>query len=161
MAKRKGWVSLFGGVGIAGVLMAALIGAAGGIGGYTFVYAEGASYLSDDASVCANCHIMQGHYDAWIKSTHQAVATCNDCHAPHGSLPSKLWVKARNGFAHSMAFTTGRFQEPIRIVDSNRAVTEAACRHCHEEMVHAIDFGPGPDGALSCIRCHADVGHPN
>src|SRR5688572_23773077 len=33
------------------------IGAAAGVGGFTFVYAEGASYLTDDPAACANCHV--------------------------------------------------------------------------------------------------------
>jgi cytochrome c nitrite reductase small subunit len=102
---------------------------------------------------------MQSHHDAWLKSSHRAVATCNDCHAPHGSLPGKLWVKGRNGFHHSLAFTTGRFHEPIRISPFNRGVTEAACRHCHQDTVAAIDHGAGGE-ELSCIRCHSGVGHP-
>ena len=142
-----------------GLAIAAAIGIVGGVGGYTFIYAEGGSYLTDDPSACANCHVMQGHYDAWIKSSHKAVATCNDCHAPHGSIAGKLWTKGINGFNHSLAFTTGRFHEPIRITAANRAVTEATCRDCHADVVHAIDASPGPSGALDCIRCHSGVGH--
>ena len=39
-----------------------------GIGGYTFVYAKGYSYLTNDPAACANCHIMDNHYRAWMKS---------------------------------------------------------------------------------------------
>ncbi len=145
--------------GALGLAIAAAIGIVGGVGGYTFIYAEGGSYLTDDPTACANCHVMQGHYDAWIKSSHKAVATCNDCHAPHGSIASKLWTKGINGFNHSLAFTTNRFHEPIRITGANRAVTEATCRDCHADVVHAIDASPGPSGALDCIRCHSGVGH--
>ena len=160
MTKRKLLFGL-GGLGTIGIMIAILVGILGGVGTYTFVYAEGGSYLSNDATACANCHIMQSHFDAWIKSTHKAVATCNDCHAPHDSLIGKLWVKGINGFNHSLAFTTGRFDEPIRITDANRAVTEGACRHCHQQIVHAIDASPKPEDALSCIRCHREVGHAN
>ena len=45
---------------IAGVLAGALIG----LGAYTFVYAKGYSYLTNDPRACANCHIMRDHYDA-------------------------------------------------------------------------------------------------
>jgi cytochrome c nitrite reductase small subunit len=152
--------TIVGGLGAAGVVATVLVGAAGGLGLYTFGYAEGGSYLSNDAGACANCHIMQSHLDAWLTSSHSAVATCNDCHAPHDGLLPKLWVKARNGAAHSYAFTTGRFPEPLRITEANREVTERACRSCHAGMTHAIEPDPtGPD-ALSCLHCHADVGHP-
>jgi cytochrome c nitrite reductase small subunit len=42
------------------------IGVAIGIGAYTFVYAKGASYLTNDPAACANCHIMEEHYSAWM-----------------------------------------------------------------------------------------------
>lgn len=68
-----------------------------GVVGYTFVYAKGASYLTNDPKACANCHVMQDYYDAWIKSSHRAVAVCNDCHAPHDNMVRKYYVKADNG----------------------------------------------------------------
>lgn len=135
------------------------MGAAGGIGTYTFYYAEGASYFSKDSGACANCHIMQEHFDAWQHSSHHAVAGCNDCHAPHDSLPNKLFVKGVNGFKHSLAFTTGKYPDPLRITDFNRRVTEGACRYCHGDVVHGIDTRTQGE-SMSCIRCHSDVGHP-
>lgn len=134
-------------------IVGAIVGAAIGVGGFTFLYARGADYLGHDPAACANCHVMQGQYDAWLQGSHRAVAACNDCHAPHALLP-KLAVKSINGFRHSLAFTTGVFHEPIQITAMNRSVTEAACRHCHEEIVEAID-----GRALACIRCHHGVGH--
>lgn len=145
---------------IAWSTLAALVGIAIGIGSFTFLYADGSAYLSNDPKACANCHIMRANHDAWSKSSHHEVATCNDCHAPHDSIVAKLWVKGENGFRHSLAFTTGRFHEPIRIRAKNRAVTEAACRSCHQLMVQAINPQPGAGEAIECIRCHADVGHP-
>jgi cytochrome c nitrite reductase small subunit len=139
-------------------VLAAMLGLVAGIGSYTFLYAKGYSYVTNDPAACANCHVMQTHFDAWHKSTHKAVATCNDCHAPHEEPVHKLWVKGRNGFNHSLMFTTGRFPEPIRITGHNRKVTEAACRYCHEDIVAAIDHGGGRE-PLSCIRCHGSVGH--
>ncbi len=146
------------GLGSAVVVAAVALGIAGGMGAYTFVYAKGAAYMTNDPAACANCHIMQGHFDAWQKSSHHAVAVCNDCHAPHDSLVAKYYCKGRNGVFHSLAFTTGEFHEPIMITDYNRGVTEDACRYCHDRLTHAIDLGTEP---LSCIRCHSDVGHDN
>ncbi|MFB3789217.1 MAG: cytochrome c nitrite reductase small subunit [bacterium] len=141
-----------------GVLLGSVIGAAAGIGGYTFIYAEGASYLTNDPAACANCHVMKDHFDAWAKSGHHHVAVCNDCHTPH-NLTGKYWTKARNGWHHSQAFTTGHFHEPIQITPVNRAVTESACRYCHQDIVQAIDRFPHAGKALSCIQCHESVGH--
>ena len=140
------------------VIVAVAVGLAAGIGAFTFVYARGASYLTDDPGACANCHIMREQYYGWITSSHRAVAGCNDCHTPHALVP-KYATKALNGFWHSFAFTTGRFHEPIRITARNRAITEAACRSCHAPIVRAIDAAPRPDGELACITCHNSVGH--
>ena len=135
-----------------------LFGAMLGLGLFTFGYARGASYLTNDPAACANCHVMDDHYRAWAKSSHRAVAVCNDCHTPPGLAP-KYMTKAINGFNHSLAFTTGRFLEPLRITARNTDVTEKACRKCHEEIVRAIEGSNFKPQRLSCIRCHSTVGH--
>jgi hypothetical protein len=95
-----------------GISAGVALGVAVGGGLYTFVYAKGGSYLTNNPQACANCHIMQDHYDAWIKSSHRSVATCNDCHTPPGLIPKYL-TKAENGFFHSLYFTTGNFPDPL------------------------------------------------
>ena len=143
---------------------AILIGIAIGLGGFTFVYAKGYSYLGSDPAACANCHIMDEHYAAWTKSSHHAVAGCNDCHTPHDLIP-KYYVKAKNGFWHSFYFTTGKFPYPIRITEPNREVVQEGCRYCHERITETIDHGipsEGQAGAtepLDCTHCHRHVGH--
>jgi cytochrome c nitrite reductase small subunit len=140
---------------IAGVVFGLLVG----LGLYTFVYARGSSYLTNDPAACANCHVMNEQYDGWLKSSHHAVAVCNDCHTPH-TIIGKYSTKALNGFWHSFAFTTGRFPDNIRITPRNHEVTESACRSCHSDMLHAIDVsGSAPEEAISCVRCHGSVGH--
>jgi cytochrome c nitrite reductase small subunit len=143
---------------LGGIVLAVAIGTAVGIGGFTFVYAKGASYLTNDPVACANCHVMRGHLDGWLAGSHRAVAVCNDCHAPH-DLVGKYTTKAVNGFWHSVAFTTGWFHEPIRVTPRNQAVTEQACRYCHEPITTAIDPHRGERAAMSCVRCHQSVGH--
>ena len=142
------------------LLLAVFLGLAAGIGIFTFVYAHGASYLTNDPGACANCHVMNEEYRAWMKGPHHAVAVCNDCHTPH-NLVAKYAIKARNGFWHSYYFTRGKFPEPIQITPLNRRVTEQACRRCHADMVHALVAMDGGRGELSCIRCHRGVGHAN
>ena len=143
---------------------ALLVGVAAGLGFFTFGYAKGASYLTNDPAACANCHVMNEHYAAWMKSSHRSVATCNDCHTPH-NLIGKYTTKALNGFWHSFYFTTGQYPDPLRITPRNHRVTEQACRYCHSEIVSAIDPDPhstgssGPGEPASCVRCHAYVGH--
>jgi cytochrome c nitrite reductase small subunit len=142
------------------VLLAVAIGLAVGVGGFTFVYARGAAYLTNDPRACANCHVMRDYLEGWLKSSHHAVAVCNDCHTPHDVL-GKYATKAANGFWHSFAFTTGRFVEPIRITERNRRISEAACRDCHRTIVDAIDSGHRADDRLDCVPCHGAVGHPH
>lgn len=147
-----------------------LLGLAAGVGAFTFFYAKGYSYLTNDPAACANCHVMDDYYSAWQKGSHRAVAVCNDCHTPH-DVVGKYVTKASNGFWHSFAFTTGDYPYPIQIKPQNRAVTEETCRYCHQEIVAAIDpewhvtvsdtasRRTISDEPMSCIRCHDAVGH--
>ena len=137
----------------------AIAGVAAGLGFFTFVYAKGWSYLTNDPKACANCHVMNDQYDGWLKASHRSVAVCNDCHVPNNFV-GKYYVKARNGFWHSFYFTTQTFHEPIRETASSRRVTEQACRRCHATVVAAMGtptHAGSPD--ISCIRCHGSVGH--
>lgn len=125
---------------------------------YTFVYARGYAYLTDDPRACVNCHVMRPQYDGWVKAPHRNVAACNDCHTPHNLL-GKYAVKAKNGFWHSYYFTTQAFTEPIEITGTDRKVALGNCRRCHAEIVSAIDGVHGKDKALDCLRCHKGAGH--
>lgn len=133
-----------------------LIGALLGLSIFTFFYAEGLSYLSKRSEVCKNCHIMNYHYDSFIKSTHHHVATCSDCHLPQ-HFPQNLIVKAENGFIHSKAFTFQNFKEPIQIREKNRIILNKNCIRCHKEL---FSFSQSVDDEkLDCLHCHSNVGH--
>ncbi len=147
-----------------------LLGMLAGAGLFTFDYASGLSYLSNDPAACNNCHIMNDQYDSWRKGPHHAVATCNDCHVPP-QFPMKYVAKAQNGYHHSVGFTfqpsrpdaVGAdtvFQEPIRIKRANSQVLQDNCLRCHGDLVHDIVRGSTwADGAIRCVHCHASVGH--
>jgi cytochrome c nitrite reductase small subunit len=140
-------------------LAAAMIGIAGGLGVVTFDYAEGLSYLSNEPTACVNCHVMNDMYDSWHKSSHHGVAACNDCHVPDG-LVEKYWVKARNGWNHSKAFTLQNFHEPISITPANLRVLQHNCIACHTEMVSEIAGHADVQlGEARCTDCHGSVGH--
>lgn len=141
------------------VIAAVLVGLTFGIGGYTFVYARGYSYLTNDPAACANCHVMRDHHTAWSRSSHRSVAVCNDCHTPPALVPKYL-TKARNGFWHSFYFTTGRYPDPLRITSRNHDVAEQACRTCHQELTESIEVhGAAGSSGVSCVACHSQVGH--
>jgi cytochrome c nitrite reductase small subunit len=143
---------------IAWIAAAALLGITLGVGSYAFIYARGYSYLSNDPGACTNCHVMRASYNGWITSSHHAAATCNDCHTPSNPV-TKYATKTSNGFFHSLAFTSGRFPDAIQIKARNHAVTEGACRNCHQQMVTAIEGVHKDVGSVSCLHCHASVGH--
>ncbi len=140
-------------------LLVVVIGIGGGIGCYTFFYAQGLSYLSSDPKACVNCHIMREQYDGWEKGSHHAVATCADCHIPH-DFAGKWMTKALNGYHHSEAFTFQNFHEPIQIKPGNAAILNANCLYCHKDYVREITaHRVTKDEELYCVRCHDSVGH--
>jgi cytochrome c nitrite reductase small subunit len=130
------------------------------VGLYTFIYAKGYSYMSNNPGNCANCHIMNEQFDGWQKSSHKNVATCNDCHVPHDFI-GKYATKASNGFWHSYYFTTNTFHEPIQLTKRSREITEESCRYCHQNMVESITVSMDKKHTdeVSCLRCHNSVGH--
>ena len=140
-----------------GMALVIILGVLVGLGAYTFHSARGASYLSDESETCLNCHVMREHFESWTRSSHHAVAACNDCHTPHG-FTGKWLVKATNGFHHSLAFTVGEYPTNLRIKESNAAVTQRACVDCHQAMVGPVHVSEGGD-ELSCASCHRSVGH--
>jgi cytochrome c nitrite reductase small subunit len=134
-----------------------LLGILFGVSTYTFSYAKGTSYFSNNPESCVNCHVMRDQFESWNHSSHKAFATCNDCHTPH-SFPNKWIVKGINGWNHSLAFTTGNFPEPIQIRAFNERIALDNCTECHESLltqIHQAELGE----PASCVSCHGNVGH--
>lgn len=135
-----------------------------GHGLYTFIYAKGFSYMSNDPAACKNCHVMNQVYESWERGGHQHVATCNDCHVPHNFI--EKWIfKAQNGLSHGYAFTKGNVPVSFTAVPKGKKIIQQNCISCHGEYaatsVHAKQAG-GSDTqneALSCVSCHRQVGH--
>lgn len=141
----------------AGLVAGTLVGVAAGLGAHTFDYAEGTSYLSNDPKACVNCHVMRDEYDAWQKSSHHGVATCNDCHVPQDPI-GKYTAKALHGYRHSKAFTLNNFAEPIRITAEDLEIVQDNCVRCHGALVSGIFHGGGESGS-GCTHCHGGIGH--
>lgn len=137
-------------------LLPLAVGALIGVGGFTFWYAKGYSYMVDDPNACVNCHIMRDEFDSWQVSAHRAV-TCNDCHVPH-NLVGKYVTKAEHGLRHSWVFTFGDPQV-IRIKPSSLEIVQENCIRCHEPMVEGILNPAHTDAPDKCSRCHRGVGH--
>ena len=142
---------------IPGVVLLALLGVLLGVSAYTFYYARGYSYLSNDPTACVNCHVMRDKFDAWQVSPHR-FALCNDCHVPH-NLVGKYAVKMEHGIRHSYVFTFGNPQifrlkdlglqgggRQLRALPRHRgldrsctaAPASAAAFECHQGMGHAF-----------------------
>lgn len=146
--------------GKARIIAALLVGTVLGLGLFTIHYAHGTAYLSSDPEACINCHIMQPQYDAWLASTHHAVAGCVDCHLPHDNIIAKYVAKSINGWNHSKAFTLQDFHEPIAITEANARLLQENCVRCHGELVHdQVTADANEAGAIRCTHCHASVGH--
>lgn len=130
-----------------------------GLSGYTFIYGQGYSYLSDDPKACMNCHIMRDQYQSWNQSSHHNVATCNSCHTPENKV-SKYLNKMDNGFMHSLKFTLGTYADPIRIREHNFNIAMNACLSCHGDLIDST-LHPAVNGEerQSCMQCHRAVGH--
>ena len=144
-----------------------VLGAAFGLGSYTFAYARGWSYMTDDPRACANCHVMNEQYDGWIKSSHRAVAVCNDCHVPH-SFVAKYLTKASNGFWHSYLLHERHFSganpgvagQPgdrggeLPPLPSARRGSDGCARICRirRDLVYPLPRVRGPSGAVGDQR---------
>ena len=142
------------------IIISALLGVALGLGTYTFQFAKGLSYFSNDPVQCVNCHIMSDQFDSWQKSSHHGRAVCNDCHMPKALL-SKLVTKAENGWNHSVKFTLQNYADPIRARPANAGRVQDNCLRCHQEFVSDIRSAAShyAAGEVKCIQCHASVGH--
>ncbi|MBN2575909.1 MAG: cytochrome c nitrite reductase small subunit [Deltaproteobacteria bacterium] len=144
-------------LGLLPALTFASLGVLLGVGGTTFDYAEGLSYLSTDPATCANCHIMQSQYDSWQKASHHTAATCVDCHLP-ARFPGTYIAKAENGWNHSKGFTLQNFPEPIVITKKNADILHANCLRCHADLISDQAI-VSTEGAPRCVHCHVSVGH--
>ncbi len=162
MENEKSSVNLFG---VFLLLLAVLIVA----GLYTFYNAKGMSYLSDDPQACNNCHIMNDVFNDYVKAPHSKKvagkprASCNDCHLPHDFV-GKWVAKAKSGVGHAYSFTFKLDDLPAHLSATNESkqIVQNNCMSCHAEMAtHAISATTkvGADNALSCVSCHAGVGH--
>lgn len=134
-----------------------------GLSAYTFYYAEGHSYFSDDPEACVNCHVMNGNHRSWQAGPHHDAAACNDCHVPRAFMPKWL-SKAENGWNHSVEFTLQNYETPIRIKTANLDRVQANCIRCHGEQVRAMPDHPvkveqvRAEG-IRCTDCHTHIGH--
>ena len=143
-----------------------------GHGLYTFVYAEGFSYFSDDPAACKNCHVMNQVYESWERGGHQNAATCNQCHVPHEFF-SKWIMKAKSGLHHGYAFTFKDNPVAFSATQESKQIVQQNCISCHKDVsansicgANVATVGndgrlklPAKNEELSCVSCHKQAGH--
>ena len=132
------------------------------------------SYLSDRPEACAACHLMRPRLDSWRAGGHAKVATCADCHVPHGRPLEAILAKGSDGLRHAAIATLGTEPQTLQLRAAD--VLEANCLRCHSWMVPppwgrksaAPRFGLSTarpadayhaDPGRSCLACHRDTSH--
>ncbi len=138
-------------------IIVAMAGAIIGLGIFTFIYADGFSYLGDNPETCTNCHVMQDAYEGWSHSSHKAESPCVDCHAPH-NVVEKYAVKGINGVKDMVTFTLDIIPDPIHIRPFNSRIVQKQCVNCHSDLVQPMSY-EGSEHPTDCLRCHGRVGH--
>jgi cytochrome c nitrite reductase small subunit len=142
-----------------------LLGVFFGLGAYSLYISRAGSYLSDDPQTCINCHVMNTQYYDWTHSSHRRVATCNDCHVPHGNVFSKYAFKAQDGLRHATIFTLRSEPQVIYIREAGRRVVQENCVRCHEKTVGMqFLFSVQPNyvnhlAGRNCLDCHRETPH--
>lgn len=145
------------------IILALVIGIIIGSGVYTFINANGFSYLSSDSAACNNCHVMNEVYDDYNKSSHKSVAQCGDCHLPHSFV--RKWIgKAQSGIGHMIAFSFDKnLPSHFEANKNTKKWVQENCINCHQDyisnVVNPTLKADHNNASLSCVSCHKDVGH--
>lgn len=139
------------------------------LGSYTFYNAKGISYLSNESKACNNCHIMNEVYNDYLAGPHSKQvsgkprATCIDCHLPHDFV-NKWIAKAKSGLGHAYAFTFKLEDLPTNLSANpeSKKIVQQNCIRCHGDFAEVVinpTTNPHANRSLSCVSCHASVGH--
>ena len=111
-----------------------LVGIIAGIAVILIQISNAASYLSDSAQTCINCHVMTDAYASWQRGSHGRFTTCNDCHVPHDNIVSKYAFKAMDGTKHSAVFTLRKEPQVLHLSTMARPVVQKNCLRCHQNQ---------------------------
>ncbi len=138
------------------------LGTFAGLGLYTLYVSNAFSYISDEPSVCMNCHIMAPQYATWQRSSHHTVATCNDCHVPQDNIIKKYAFKGMDGMRHSFIFTFRLEPQVIRIKNMGKKAVLSNCIRCHENFIFKTkmrEFLYSSGDVRLCWDCHKETPH--
>ncbi|MCU0662865.1 MAG: cytochrome c nitrite reductase small subunit [Myxococcota bacterium] len=113
------------------------------------------SYFSNQATTCLNCHVMTNAYATWRHGSHARVASCNDCHVPHGNPVATYAFKAMDGGRHSYVFTLRNEPEVLRLSEGAVPVVEDNCVRCHADQWLMIRLADSEE--RTCWSCHHNI----
>lgn len=134
----------------------------------------GAGIPVDPGAGCTACHLMRPQLETLRAGSHAKVASCPDCHEPHGNTVRRLYAVASDGLRHGLLATLGAQPAVIRIHRAGAEVVQANCIRCHGfEESRAIQANPSlprpkpqpktsahADSQRICFECHRETSHP-
>jgi cytochrome c nitrite reductase small subunit len=129
-----------------------------GIGLFTFSFADGLSYFTDQPEACANCHIMNETFDHWTKGPHHLYATCQDCHISNEFFRG-FAQKGSDGFRHAYAFTFGKPGINLTLSKDGKKRVMQACVGCHNDLFSDGSPIHNTTAEPTCLNCHKDIAH--
>jgi cytochrome c nitrite reductase small subunit len=143
--------------GIVAIVVAALVVV--GSAGYAFTM-FGPPHVAEKISrpeFCVSCHNMRPEYDAFQRSPHQSLDSCNECHLPNDS-PVRHWFwDGVFGIKDWTKFNLAAYpQQPdsIQATAITRRMIQSNCERCHAELVGHINIA-----GRQCWDCHRSLRH--
>lgn len=113
------------------------------------------SKTMDGPDFCGICHSMDIEVDSYLHSSHRDVASCSDCHIPHGVVAGSYY-KAYTG-TKDMVFTLIDKTEDIELGNLGKNIVQNNCMECHSEYLTQI--GNTMSYERYCFDCHTTVRH--
>ena len=108
---------------------------------------------SESPDFCAQCHVMESEYEAWIHSGAHRRKKCVDCHLPNENMAIHYVWKSIDGLKDVAFFYSGRVPERIKLTSHGAEVLQANCIRCHQVTVEFINHD------RKCWECHRTIAH--
>jgi len=128
------------------------------------LFSAASFWWTSQPSFCNKCHVMEKYVDTWDASPHTGV-NCESCHINPGFFAFMGGKVA--GLQVVANYIRGTFED----TSFSAAVSNAACRQCHEDMLEKtfIDEEKGIavshfhiiENGAKCMDCHSTVAHLN
>ena len=109
---------------------------------------------------CIGCHTMTSHHASWEKGNHAKVATCVDCHLPHGPFLRRTQAMAADGLRHAAIEGLHSAPDTLQIRGAGAKVVQANCLRCHPRRPPSPTDDPSKPKPAPMTSAHADVNQP-